>query len=528
MPAPEDDSIASQVFGIHELLLLVLSFLGPTGKGVGLGIAFVDRPTLARFARVSRNVSDLALDALWRSLHRPDAVVRLLPEDAYVGTAEEGFCLRRPLCSADFQVFDKYAPRVEYVDISNSMGKLRRGCELFPYFKAFRHPLFPRLKELRWEAAIHNGSIGALNLISPAGPIPSCEFTLILWERVELESALSSGASQAMVDAIRAFNDPAVPWLPDVERMNIRTLEFLPGIQEAIQKLGNLQQLSLDFRADAQMVQWLASRPQLKSLDIRQLPYDSISCLPRTPHTFPALEKLRISGTIPALTACISRITSPSLYSIHLVPQLDERDISPSLFCTIIPESIPARAAELTNFKFTCPVRRTGQDPLKLVIAAFAPLYACRNLETFFIDVTPTELVFTDADVHAMGAAWQFLVELYIAPPHRSTPTASLYSLWAFATGCPRLQRLAIEVDAKSSTAEPFVRDDSTLDVDPGPALTELNLFCAPCGDPDFVVAFLKVAFPNLDGLGLRAYGAMARSEDKSRWTQVAAALGVY
>jgi hypothetical protein len=82
-----EESVGSHFFAIDELLLLVLSYLSPPKAT----ISSIDTDPLANLARVSRSISDAALDALWRSMHRPDAIVRLLPADAY-DTVQNDIC----------------------------------------------------------------------------------------------------------------------------------------------------------------------------------------------------------------------------------------------------------------------------------------------------------------------------------------------------------------------------------------------------------------------------------------------------
>ncbi|KAJ7074726.1 hypothetical protein C8F01DRAFT_1101621 [Mycena amicta] len=521
MPEPEVESIASQVFGIPELFLLVLSYLAPTGNAT---ISSIDTPTLASLARVSRNISNAALDALWRSMYRPDAIARLLPDDAYYvdGKQNDEYKLRRPLTAEDFVVFDKYAYRVHYVDFSNSSAKLQRGSELFPYFKDFRYPLLPSLKDFRWEPSVYNGSIGALYLISPDGPVPSREFTLLMWSEIDK----SPNESEAIRQTIDAFNDPALPWLPDVERMHLRTLEFLPAARDAVQRLANLERFSFDLSADPRLFRRLAALPRLKSLDTRNLPYEAMSLVPPESTSFPVLESLRISGDIRALSACLPLVSSPHLNTVRLIPRRDTPSVSPSLFESLVPEHIPARTTTLTHFAFTSPLGR-GTVALRLVIASFAPLHACHNLETFRVDADSGELLLTDTDIHAMAAAWPHLVDILISPPRlvsHSSSAVTLYSLWAFAIGCPGLLHLAIEVDADVSEAFNVPNDEIQPNAN-RPRMKDFVLFCSPCGDPVVVIAFIKQAFPNVDARAFQAYGTVQRPEDKARWGRVTAAL---
>ncbi|KAF7305478.1 hypothetical protein HMN09_00800600 [Mycena chlorophos] len=517
----EPESVASQVFSIPELLLLVLSHLAPTGKR---GSMFsIDTQALASLSRVSRATSEAALDALWRRMYRPDAFVRLLPEDAYCKGPEANaeFQLLRPLTEQDFAVFDKYAYRVHYVDFSNSSAKLRRGCEVFPHFKDFRFPLLPLLKEFRWEASVY--SIGALYLISPRGPVPSEHLGLLLWG--EIDDVDEAGVVK---QTIHAFNDPALPWLPDVERMSLRTLEFLPGVRDALRRLENVQNISFDLRADPLLFSHLATLPQLKSLDTRHLSSSALSRVDIDQACFPVLESLRLSGAIEPLSQCISLITSPQLSNVRLTPQSGTSAIPSSLLAALVPLDIPARTTALTRFDISAPHGRGST--LALDMAVFAPLHACHNLEVFRVDADPTTLSLTETDVHAMAAAWPRLLEIHIVPPHsaESSGRVSLYALWAFAVGCPDLRHLAIEVDA--NIPEPFAPptgSDVVLPKPDRPLMTDFILFCAPCGDPEVVSAFIKLAFPNVDARAFQAYGTVHNPEDKKRWGKVTAALPI-
>ncbi|KAF7290682.1 Aldo-ket-red domain-containing protein [Mycena indigotica] len=519
-PKVDTESMASQVFGIPELLLLILSFLAQDGKGT---ISSVDTSSLSCLARVSRNISQAALDVLWRTMYRPDAIVNLLPDDAYhIAEVNGEYELTRPLTEDDFMVFDKYASRVHYVEFSNSSAKLRRGCELFPYIKDFRYPLFPLLKEFRWEVSVYNGSIGAFYLICPDTPVPSQELTLLMWSEIEH----TSGQSLVMKETIDSFNNPALPWLPDVERMNLRTLEFLPGIRNAIRRLTKLQHISFDLRADPQLFERLSTLPYLKSLDTRHLPHNSVSLLSPNTASFALLESIRVSGEVEALSSCLLRIASPNLHTVRLVPHRDDSFVPTSLFQSLVPSSVPQRTTSMTRFTFTSPHGR-DKVALKLVIASLSPLYACRNLEVFRVDVDPGELVVTEYDVHAMATAWPRLVDILIAPPRLSAQQGHqlpLYCLWDFAVWCPRIEHLAIEVNADVFVAFVPPNDGRLPSID-RPQMTDLVLFCAPCGDPDVVASFIKLAFPNVSARAFQAYGTIHRPEDVTRWAQVTAEL---
>ncbi|KAF8198221.1 hypothetical protein K438DRAFT_702376 [Mycena galopus ATCC 62051] len=552
MAEPAEESIGSHFFAIKELLLLVLSYLSPPGKA--LSSIDTNTDTLANLARVSRNISNAALDALWRSINQPDPIIRLLPSDAYelldgVDTPRR-YKLKRSLTPNDFVAFDKYAPRIRYVDFSNSSKILGPGCELFPHIKNFRDPILPALADFRWEPSVLNGCIGAFYLLSRESSLPSQEFSLLMWSEIEQ----SEYESDAIARTIEAFNDPALPWLPDVKKLTLRTLNYLPAVETAIQRFYNLEHFSCDLRVSDALFAHLAVLPRLRFLDLRSLPWIATTTVAASHDAyFPALEGLRISGTLRSVTALLTLVSSPQLLSVRLKAEsliypAPSHDPSPSLSSTIVlllPPSVPARTstAGLAHFTFVRPSSTTsfaianpgGGGPAHLPLAAFSPLYACTGLQTFRIDVDPLAVGVTDADVRAMAQSWPLLVTLTIAPPRarrEAPPDVGLYALWALARGCPRLRTLAIEVDADTGVREVF-RTESEEGVGAASTSTtsghavvmeELTLYSSPCGDPLLVADFLKRAFPRLPSRAFYVYWSPGR-EERHRWDVVTEAL---
>ncbi|KAJ7641743.1 hypothetical protein FB45DRAFT_361438 [Roridomyces roridus] len=520
------ESIGSQFFAIHELLLLVLSYLSPSEKGT---INSIDRDSLAVLARVSRTISDVALDALWRSIHQPEALVGLLPSDACEvketwnkdhNCPEKQFRLLRRLTSDDFTVFDKYASRVRYVDFTNSSRILGRGCELFPYIKEFRNPILPALLYFRWEASAWNGSVGALHLLSQEAAVPSEEFSLLLWGEMEH----IAGESEVIASTIDAFNDPALPWLPDVKKLTLRTIHYLPALRTAVPRLSNLEHFSCDLSIDDLLYQSLAALPGLRFIDFRSLPSAAVAYLPAGSPSFDSLEGFSISGTLSSIQSFLPHISSPDLSSVRLVVKdFQSRPIESTLFSLLLPPTIPTRASSLQHFTFVGPSASARAQRLdRLILAAFAPLYACRALQTFYLEIDAGSLVLTDDDVNAMSSAWPALSTFIIIPPRSANVIEErhvhLYALWAFAARCPSLRRLQLEVDA--DVVGPFSEDYAAIDAE-SPPMEDLTLFCSPCGDPLLVAEFLKRAFPRLRHEAFHAYPTKGRPQDKERWAVV-------
>ncbi|KAJ7472119.1 hypothetical protein FB451DRAFT_1399408 [Mycena latifolia] len=530
----ESESIGSQFFAIHELLLLVLSYLSPHKAT----ISSIDTDSLANLARVSRNISDAALDALWRSMHQPDAIVKLLPADAYellegnnwdedTDSRSEEYRLKRPLTPDDFVAFDKYAPRIRYVDFSNSSKILGPGCEVFPYFKAFRDPILPSLADFRWEPSVVNGSIGAFHLLSPEASLPSQEFSLLMWSEIEHVT----GESDLIAETIDAFNDPALPWLPDVKKLTLRTLHYLPAVRTAVLNLSNLEHFSCDLCLDASVFESLATLPRLRFVDLRWLPPDAAKTVLPGSRSFRALEGVRISGTLTSIEALLPLISSPDLLSVRILAKdFQSRSIEPSLLSLLLPPSVPTRASTLMHFTFVGPPRSSDPRLARLELAAFTPLYACRALQTFRVDIDTSQLVFGDADLYAMAHAWPALTVLHVVPPRPSSrrgPALNLYALWALASGCPQLRQLAVEVNAE--VVQAFRAEDGGAGtgtvVTSRRSMEEFMLYCSPCGEPVLVASFLNLAFPQLPARVFHVYPPSTRPEDKGKWATVTALL---
>ncbi|KAJ6632122.1 hypothetical protein B0H10DRAFT_2426967 [Mycena sp. CBHHK59/15] len=496
------DSAASHFFAIQELLLLVLDYISPPKATIQSS----DRNSLAALARVSRNISGAALDALWRSIYQPGPLVRLLPNDAYeVSESLDGrvgeYRLKRPLEQSDFFAFDKYAPRIRFIEFSNSSKILERGCELLPYIKAFRDPILPALAEFHWEPSVGDGSICAFHLLSRQAFIPSDKLTLVMWSEIEHSNA----ESDVLADTINAFNDPALPWLPDVKTLFLRTIHYLPA-SRAITNLAHLESFSCDFPVESALLRKLAAIPHLRFLDLRSIlgdvPADILPAL-----SFPALDSLRLHGTQSSVQALLPLISSPVLFDVHLHPQ-DFQTTEPDLFALLLP-----------------PPGLYGLSPhvRTLELAAFAPLHVCRALQTFCVDVVMDELVFTDADVRAMARAWPALTLFFVTPRTRNLPLAPrvhLYTLWALVEGCPRLRLLRMAVDADVTDA--FRVEDATGSCE---TMEELQLLYSPCGKPEIVAAFLNAAFPKLPANGFYASAPGHRPEDKAKWATVKRSL---
>ncbi|CAK5263242.1 unnamed protein product [Mycena citricolor] len=341
----------------------------------------------------------------------------------------------------------------------------------------------------------------------------------------EIEHPPDEEISTALVQCIDLFNDPACPWMPDVKRLTLRTLGYLPAVGTAVQGLSNLEHFSCDLCMDRQLLNKLAILPRLKSIDLRWLLSDvARSLIPSRP-SFAAIESFRLLGAIDSISATLPLITSIELTTVRLgIKGLELNGLDSSLITLLVPPSVPARALSLRHFHLVGPSFRhlVASLPNHLALGDFAPLCSCHALETFWIDMSLNEVVCTDVDVHAMAEAWPKLIRLSINGPlramvNRSPPRARLYTLWSLAIHCPRLSDLSIEIDAR--VTDPFYATSTS--VVKGSEMEQVSFHFSPCGEPEMVAAFLRVAFPGLSLSAFSAHSNLNNPEDQARWVDV-------
>ncbi|KAJ7885177.1 hypothetical protein B0H14DRAFT_2699968 [Mycena olivaceomarginata] len=459
--------------------------------------------SLARLARASRITSGPALDLLWQNLTRPSQIIRLLPEDAIQRIRLREYRLVRSLEDSDLAVFDKYAPRVQFVDFSNNFINLGAGCEFFSTLKMLRDPIFPRLLELEWHPSVRYNTVGAFHLISRRFNVPRDEFSLTLWGNLNARDAAPTSSQfltgAGLDETIDLFQRPLASWLPDIPGLSINTGNYLtkPAMLEGLQSLSNLQHFHARASGSlgAEIIVHLAFLPHLKTLHIGNEEERSITVLCETvttrgPPSFPALESVEIYGSYSALNSFLGVITSNFLHSAYrTVAEVERRAL------------------------FT--------------MATFEPLLACTNLETFDLNVDACDVDFGDRDLKKIANAWPRLTSLkvfsrYTQQYNWSDPQVHLYTLWVLVEKCRDLRRLEIAVDARVDG--PFVPPPGGA-VSGLYAMDKLGFFLSPCGAPTHVANFLNLAFPHLTEFFAGAPKEETVGYSTEVWTQVRDAL---
>ncbi|KAJ7484983.1 hypothetical protein B0H11DRAFT_1147617 [Mycena galericulata] len=270
---------------------------------------------------------------------------------------------RRPLTAGDFVVFDKYAPRICFVDFSNSSKLLGRGCKLFPYIKPFRDPILPALIDFRWEPSVVNGSIGAFHLLSREASVPSHEFTLLMWGEI----MHIPGESDVIAGTIDAFNVPALPWRQEADPPHHPLSPRRQNSHPPTYKSGAL------FLRSSSRREPLPDSCSPPAHQFRRLPLASNGrCDPRVP----GIAKFPRPGRPPHL-----RLPIPAHRARPLRPPP------------------PAHRPRARRHPPALHLRRPPRQRARLALADFASLHASRALQTFRVDIDALRLVLTDSDV---------------------------------------------------------------------------------------------------------------------------------
>ncbi|KAK7059688.1 hypothetical protein R3P38DRAFT_2837250 [Favolaschia claudopus] len=529
---------------LYDLLLVQLSLEeNPSDK--------TDRVSIARLARASRLTSGPALDVLWSKVTRPSQIMRLFPEDALqlAGMFGGEYTLLRPLKESDFVAFDKYAPRVHFVDFSKSFTGLGAGCEFLSTIKMHRNPIFPHLRSFEWHPTTRFNTVGAFHLISREHNVPRDEFALTMWGNISSRDAgprypapeFFTGAGLA--ETIDSFRSPLSSWLPDVPSLSINTGNYLAKqvLLQGLQSLSKLQHFYARASGSlgAEILDHLALLPNLKTLHIGDEDEKSISLLHDSVRrrelttgsaSFPALESLEIYGPYLALTTFVMLITSQFLHAVCL-NVTDAHPIDSSIFFELTAPS--GRSSLLRHFAFYTQDHAVADHERRAVFSmtSFEPLLACRNLETLDINFDAYKVEFDDADLEKMANAWPHLETLKVFSRYTqqfcwADPQVHLYTLWSLVEKCRNIRRIEMPVDARvcSQFVPPRYPSHTRPATSGSFSMEKIGFFLSPCGSPAHVAAFLNFAFPHL----IEFFAGPPKNDGTCRtqtWAQVREAL---
>ncbi|KAF8349104.1 hypothetical protein F5887DRAFT_550757 [Amanita rubescens] len=163
-----------------------------------------DKATLTSLARTKRDISEITLDVLWRSIPDIGPLIRCMPEDLWEEREEPGKCikltLRRLILSTDWERFEINAMRIRQLGVTDpSVIEYVLGIDVYGALACAsvgRTPLLPRLVTIRWtpQADVEYPYIGlflssyiqslALDITGKSDPATSVKVRLSLLPRL--------------------------------------------------------------------------------------------------------------------------------------------------------------------------------------------------------------------------------------------------------------------------------------------------------------------------------------------------------
>ncbi|KAH9848624.1 hypothetical protein C2E23DRAFT_888881 [Lenzites betulinus] len=422
--------------------------------------------TLASCARVSRALSEPALDMLWSRMVDLSPLCQLLPEDSRPnGNTTHGMSPSH-IEDTHWSCFGRYARRVRKLHYHCREGPSERLTQrtfaaLVRRAARAGTPLLPRLEELSW-------------LQSSQDITPYLHFFSPSLRRVTVYVLVGAPRARADPDLLERGDVGLLSHLdaqsPDVEELSLEGIE-LPASLEPLLAFKRLRSLRLGTVAASvsEIVSYCAAMPTLSTLSVDLTnSRASASGLTHgrssgTVHSesdlaLHTLQELRVIGA-PSTIAAL-------LHAVHPDSPLQRVALSISIPASDPDSDSGPRCAELLATRFARTLRSVRVQYARQASRATAfahyarPLLPLRGLRECRIAVAgdaPVEL--RDEDVRAMAEAWPALAALGVTV--RASPAAggmgtgpgmggagrpSVFSLAEFARHCPDLVSLRLPV----------------------------------------------------------------------------------
>ncbi|KAH9910996.1 uncharacterized protein BXZ73DRAFT_108317 [Epithele typhae] len=444
-------SLSHQVFFNADLLPEIFHHLSPYPEGLdnilteghasdNEGQADL-KCTLAACARVSRAFSDVALDALWRTLNGLWPLWCIMPDEDALSTVqvpEDESTAEAGSPSWHWFRFRRYAFRVR---------ELR--CKMEPFVPSMRPdntadllipllsgaPLLPRLEHLDARFEVPDWLPLLSILLSPSLRSIRLSLEYSRWGASQLRTTLIHSLLRLMTyPDDRKHERRLIPW---PREFHGPSLEHLLA-QDAFHDLHTIDTLvhGRPIDLDRPTVEVLSRMPSLKTLFVAL----ALGVPPACHDGFVALETLHVSATPADIAHLFAGCRFPRLRALAL------RSPSAHLPTALaaVPRSVTALALEL----------RDSWEPVRLA-ELLAPLLARVALTSFTLDLARRQWVsVTDGDLDAVAGAWPALVRLEItldgkrsavkgAPPaDAGVACPTVGGAVQFASRCPALRAL--------------------------------------------------------------------------------------
>ncbi|KAH9837281.1 uncharacterized protein C8Q71DRAFT_594369 [Rhodofomes roseus] len=463
------------------------------------------RGALARSARVSRVLSDHALNVLWRKIEGLLDFFSILPsfrrelieprddDEGYSDDEPHSKPLWRftgPITSLDWQRYQQYAQRVRVLSLAWTPGKVDPAVFVEIARLSDGGPLFPGLIELDIQTYDHLEAIPS-TLISPY---------LRKLHATDLGDVLgdpSTKPAQApLAELVRAaFLNARLLEDVSLEGSNVGPMENLLPMTECTR----LRRVSLvDVACDARL---LSGWSRINCLGDLALEVNSNSSVGREHLEFAHLHCLTVRGDLKCLADLFAHISAPSLNYLRIQvqqpPGHGREQVSECFAALSSSFGSTLRHFHLASF---CDGHDRGQRwPEQPLIDIIRPLLDMHMLQT--VSITPPRwwsVTLSDEAVRDIATAWPHLVSLqiYLLNAHS---TATWESLIELASVCSNLRTLVLpQLDLR--TFAPPLADKQPSLYHPLEVLTlDYSFAHNQVEDSHTFAQFLDRTFPNLD-----------------------------
>ncbi|KAJ7446402.1 hypothetical protein B0H11DRAFT_1745808 [Mycena galericulata] len=467
--------------------------------------AILDSPNgkraVSRLARTCRAWLDPALTVLWRELDSLVPIIGLFPSHLLKKARRPGLGLTTPPGEKDWDKILKYGGRVAkitYDELSNNVS-----ASIFPILKEFSPTkyLLPNLQHITWRVVnpdsldraslfLNSDLQGIVLHLGGAGTRFATLPTLLadIGSRMKLKS-FSINYSVALPDA---FTDLLLSQ-DELERVAIVAPGALsPAIGKCVACLPHLKSLQLDLtsrslaavdgffselRSGDSTPNSVESHTDSGVFSGEEVDFTEIrkSLLRLTGDTkkgsvFPALTQLQLTGHASSVAAFLTHLSGPVTHLEMVIEDppdaSDWRNLS-VMICEKFGSSLASlRVGATLSSKFGDLVRTTSRaapapSRLSLEHLSFLPL-----LRTISVDL-PESVIFNDADIAHLAASCPSLEEVRLCPLARfsaaTPPQLSLEGLAPLVRDCPRLNTLAVVINAKGGSAEASASSNSLI-----------------------------------------------------------------
>ncbi|KAJ7631206.1 hypothetical protein FB45DRAFT_979296 [Roridomyces roridus] len=453
---------------------------------------------VSRLARTCRAWKEPALDALWRELDSLVPIIGLFPSHLLKKTRRPGLGLTTPPAEGDWDAILKYANRITkitYDEISNNVS-----ASIFPVLEENRPRkyILPNLRHLVWRVTSPENLDRAYLFLNPELQGLTVHLGIAGMRFPSLPALLADVGSRMKLRSFSLTYSVALP-------------ESLPALLNSQDELERVSIVAPGTLA-ASLGKWLAYLPRLKSL---QLDLSSKSTVAvdgffsqvlrsgaSTPnsvefHTdsgifsgdeavdfteirksllkltgdregkkagvFSALTQVQLTGQALNVAAFLTQLPN-ALTNLEIVIEdppnpVDWQHLSHTICERFGGSLLSLRIGATLSSKFGDLVRSTSRGgtaapPSRLSLEYLSFLPALRTLS---IDL-PESIIFLDADIAHLAANCPSLEEVRLCPLARfstaTPPQLSLEGLAPLMKDCPRLNTLAVVINAKAGSAE--------------------------------------------------------------------------